>query len=450
MYMRQELNLTQTQKLSEKMLQSLQILQMNTQELEEYLKEKELENPLIELEENSSDSEEKNDFQEKLEWLAKSDEKNRIYYQDEQNEQREEREFLEKERGLPEYVLSQLIPFFKTEKDSEIYEFLVYSLDERGYLIDNVEELADKFFLSVEEMKVYIDRLKKCDPAGVGAADLQECLLLQLLRRENENQIVKQIVEHHLVELGKNQIPQIAKALKISRDEVVRACEEIRKLNPKPAQGFASKNHLSYLVPDVTVVKFKEYFEIILNEKNAYNKPFSSYYLSLMKEDSSIEVKEYLQEKYKQAQWIFQCVASRKDTMMKICRILVEEQKEFFEKGSAYLKPLRMQELAKKAGIHESTVSRAVKEKYLQCSWGIFPINYFFAQSVSGKEIHTKDTVKKELKKIIQEEDKEHPLSDQKIAEKMQEKGISISRRTVAKYRGQMGIADAGGRKVYL
>ena len=123
--MRQELNLTQTQKLSEKMLQSLQILQMNTQELEEYLKEKELENPLIELEENSSDSEEKNDFQEKLEWLAKSDEQNRIYYQDEQNEQREEREFLEKERGLPEYVLSQLIPFFKTEKDSEIYEFLV-------------------------------------------------------------------------------------------------------------------------------------------------------------------------------------------------------------------------------------------------------------------------------------------------------------------------------------
>ena len=136
--------------------------------------------------------------------------------------------------------------------------------------------------------------------------------------------------------------------------------------------------------------------------------------------------------------------------MMKICRILVEEQREFFEKGSAYLKPLRMQELAKKAGIHESTVSRAVKEKYLQCSWGIFPINYFFAQSVSGKEIHTKDTVKKELKKIIQEEDKEHPLSDQKIAEKMQEKGISISRRTVAKYRGQMGIADAGGRRVYL
>lgn len=448
--MRQELNLTQTQKLSEKMIQSLQILQMNTQELEEYLKEKELENPLIELEENSGDSEEQNDFQEKLEWLAKSDEQNRIYYQDEQNEQREEREFLEEERGLPEYVLSQLIPFLKTEKDSEIYEFLAYSLDERGYLIDNVEELADKFFLSVEEMKVYIDRLKKCDPMGVGAADLKECLLLQLLRRENENQIVKQIVEHYLVELGKNQIPQIAKALKISRAEVVKACEEIRKLNPKPAQGFASRNHLSYLVPDVTVVKFKEYFEIILNERNAYNRPFSSYYLSLMKEDSSIEVKEYLQEKYKQAQWIFQCVASRKDTMMKICRILVEEQKEFFEKGSVYLKPLRMQELAKKAGIHESTVSRAVKEKYLQCSWGIFPINYFFAQSVSAKETQIKDAVRKELQRIIEQENKSHPLSDQKIAEKMQEKGISISRRTVAKYRGQMGIADAGGRKVYL
>lgn len=447
--MRQELNLTQTQKLSEKMLQSLQILQMNTQELEEYLKEKELENPLIELEENSGDSEEKNDFREKLEWLAKSDEQNRIYYQDEQNEQREEREFSGEERGLPEYVLSQLIPFFKTEKDSEIYEFLVYSLDERGYLIDNVKELADKFLLSVEEMKVYIDRLKKCDPAGVGAADLKECLMLQLFRRENVNETVSQIVEHYLIELGENKIPQIAKALKISQDEVAKACKEIRKLNPKPAQGFASRNHLSYLVPDVTVVKFKEYFEIILNEKNTYNKPFSAYYLNLMKEDSSMEVKEYLQEKYKQAQWIFQCVSSRRDTLMKICKILVEEQKEFLEKGSAYLKPLRMQELAQKAGVHESTVSRAVKEKYLQCSWGIFPMNYFFAQSVSEKEIHTKDAVKKELEKVIQEEDKKHPLSDQKISDKMQEKGILVSRRTIAKYRSQIGIADAGRRKEY-
>ena len=257
-------------------------------------------------------------------------------------------------------------------------------------------------------------------------------------------------MKDYLVKVGKNQIPQIAKALKISIDEVVRACEEIRKLNPKPAQGFASRTHLKYLVPDVTVVKFKGYFEILLDETSSYSRTFSTYYLNLMKEDGASEVKEYLQEKYKQAQWIFQCVDSRRETMMKICRILVEEQKEFFEKGTVYLRPLRMRELAEKAGIHESTVSRAIKEKYLQCSWGIFPMNYFFAQSVSVKENQTKDAVKKELQRIIEQEDKTRPLSDQKIVEKMQEEGICISRRTVAKYRGQMGIADAGGRKVYL
>ena len=133
--------------------------------------------------------------------------------------------------------------------------------------------------------------------------------------------------------------------------------------------------------------------------------------------------------------------------MMKICRILVEEQKEFFEKGTVYLRPLRMRELAEKAGIHESTVSRAIKEKYLQCSWGIFPMNYFFAQSVSVKENQTKDAVKKELQRIIEQEDKTRPLSDQKIVEKMQEEGICISRRTVAKYRDQEGIPGASGRK---
>lgn len=447
--MRQELNLTQTQKLSEKMIQSLQILQMNTQELEEYLKEKELENPLIELEEITNRSEEEENFQRKLEWLAKSDEQNRVYYEEDREEQKDEQEFSKEELGLSEYVLSQLIPFFKTEEEREVYEFLVYSLDERGYLVETAEELGQKLRMSVEEIKKYIEQLKKCDPAGVGAKDLRECLLLQLERRENENKIIMKIVENYLVELSKNQIPQIAKALKISREEAVRACEEIRKLNPKPAQGFASRNHLTYLVPDITVVKFKGYFEILLNEKSSYSKPFSAYYLELMRKDDSAEVKEYLQEKYKQAQWIFQCVDSRRETMMKICRILVEEQKEFFENGSAYLKPLRMQELAEKAGIHESTVSRAVKEKYLQCSWGIFPMNYFFAQSVSSKESQTKDAVRKELQRIIEEEEKKHPLSDQKISEKMQEKGISISRRTVAKYRSQMGIADAGGRKEY-
>ena len=448
--MRQELNLTQTQKLSEKMIQSLQILQMNTQELEEYLKEKELENPLIELEEHSKWSEEKPNFQKKLEWIAKSDEQNRVYYEDEQEEQKQEREFAAEETELSKYVFSQLVPISKTQLDSEIYEFLVYSLDERGYLIETAKELAEKFSMPVEKMEGYINKLKKCDPAGVGAKDLRECLLLQLERRENKNEIIDKVVKDYLVKVGKNQIPQIAKALKISIDEVVRACEEIRKLNPKPAQGFASRTHLKYLVPDVTVVKFKGYFEILLDETSSYSRTFSTYYLNLMKEDGASEVKEYLQEKYKQAQWIFQCVDSRRETMMKICRILVEEQKEFFEKGTVYLRPLRMRELAEKAGIHESTVSRAIKEKYLQCSWGIFPMNYFFAQSVSVKENQTKDAVKKELQRIIEQEDKTRPLSDQKIAEKMQEKGISISRRTVAKYRGQMGIADAGGRKVYL
>ena len=448
--MRQELNLTQTQKLSEKMIQSLQILQMNTQELEEYLKEKELENPLIELEEHSKWSEENLNFQKKLEWIAKSDEQNRVYYEDEQEEQKQEREFSTEEVGLSEYVLSQLAPVSKTQLDSEIYEFLVYSLDERGYLIETAKELAEKFSMPVEKMEGYINKLKKCDPAGVGAKDLRECLLLQLERRENKNEIIDKVVKDYLVKVGKNQIPQIAKALKISIDEVVRACEEIRKLNPKPAQGFASRTHLKYLVPDVTVVKFKGYFEILLDETSSYSRTFSTYYLNLMKEDGASEVKEYLQEKYKQAQWIFQCVDSRRETMMKICRILVEEQKEFFEKGTVYLKPLRMRELAEKAGIHESTVSRAIKEKYLQCSWGIFPMNYFFAQSVSVKENQTKDAVKKELQRIIEQEDKTRPLSDQKIVEKMQEEGICISRRTVAKYRGQMGIADAGGRKVYL
>lgn len=448
--MKQELNLAQTPKLSQKMIQSLEILQMSSQELEAFLKEKELENPLFDLERTAQEPKEKSDLQRKLEWIARGDEQNRVYYREDHEEYEKEAAVWAPENGLAGYVLSQLISCFKTKQDEEIYEFLAYNLDDKGYLKDMPECLMEVFELSEDQAKEYLEEVKRCDPAGVGAENLKECLLIQLDRKQIGDETEKIIAEDYLEELGKNQVPRIAKAMGISVGRAAEACRRIKELNPKPSQGFSSRNNLRYLLPDVTVVKFKDYFDILLDENNQYTGQISPYYLDMMKQDHSAEVKEYLEDKYRQAQWIFQCISTRKETLMKVCKGLVENQREFFEKGPGHLRPLTMAALASQIQVHESTISRAVRDKYLQCAWGIYPLNYFFARSIKEQGEHnTLQKLKSSLHKMIEQEDKKHPLSDQKLADKLNEMGIAVSRRTIAKYRTQMQIPDAGGRKQY-
>ena len=445
--MEQNLILEQRQLLSQKMIQSLEILQMNTQELEQFLKDKALENPMLDLEEVYKTKDENSKLLKKLEWLEKTDEQNRVYYGQDHTDY-EPVNFQNQTEDFGSYLLSQLIEEFKTQREQEIYEILVYSLDERGYLKEIPDILIQTYGLTKKEINCYINKLKECEPAGVGAKDLEECLHLQLQRKHMLNGLEEKILHNYLTYVAKNQLKELSKLLNLPLDQVVQAVKNIKNLNPKPAQGFSSREHLKYLYPDITIVKFKDYFEILLNGDSHFTANINSYYVEMMNQENTDEVNNYLNEKYRQAKWILQCISSRRGTLLNITKALTQRQQDFFEKGPGYLRPLKLSDVAEELGIHESTVSRGIRDKYIQCSWGIYPMSYFFSRGILSEE--APDKIKSCIRKWIKNEDKKKPFSDQKIADLFKQQGIPISRRTVAKYRTQMGIRDAAGRKEYL
>ena len=444
--MEQNLILEQRQLLSQKMIQSLEILQMNTQELEQFLKDKALENPMLDLEEVYKTKDENSKLLKKLEWLEKTDEQNRVYYGQDHTDY-EPVNFQNQTEDFGSYLLSQLIEEFKTQREQEIYEILVYSLDERGYLKEIPDILIQTYGLTKKEINCYINKLKECEPAGVGAKDLEECLHLQLQRKHMLNGLEEKILHNYLTYVAKNQLKELSKLLNLPLDQVVQAVKNIKNLNPKPAQGFSSREHLKYLYPDITIVKFKDYFEILLDGDSHFTANINSYYVEMMNQENTDEVNNYLNEKYRQAKWILQCISSRRGTLLNITKALTQRQQDFFEKGPGYLRPLKLSDVAEELGIHESTVSRGIRDKYIQCSWGIYPMSCFFSRGILSEE--TPNKIKSCIRKWIKNEDKKKPFSDQKIADLFKQQGIPISRRTVAKYRTQMGIRDAAGRKEY-
>lgn len=465
---------TQEQKtsLSQKMIQSAEILQMDVQELETYVQQQALENPLIDLDEMergisgslSGDADrlrdDKEEFCRKLEWLNRTDEQNRIYYSEEyeEAENRDAWNFSEEENSLEDYVLSQLVMQIKSEKDYECMEFLAYSLDSRGYLTVDTEEIKKKLEIGQEDMDRYLELLQSVEPAGVGARSLEECLQIQLKRmhesgyfEEQEFEELMELAGSHMRALGKRHFVQIAEQMEISTEDVLKGYEMIRRLNPIPGNSFSSREDMRYVKPDVTVVKFEDYFEVLVNDANIPHISVNRQYLNMMNEDATGEVLDYLQNKYRQVQWVQRCIEERTSTLRKVAKEIVALQRGFFEKPDGRRVPMSLRDIAERLDIHESTVSRTVKNKFLQCPWGMYPMNYFFVKKVAADsvgEAMTPELVKSRIGEIIEKEDKKKPLSDQKISDQLKGMGIDVSRRTVAKYRGEMMIADTAGRKL--
>jgi RNA polymerase sigma-54 factor len=234
------------------------------------------------------------------------------------------------------------------------------------------------------------------------------------------------------------------------------AYEVIRSLCPKPGSGFSARETPVYITPDIIVVSFSDHFELLTNDYYFPSLSISGYYRSLMKESADDEVKAYLTDKIRQAKWVMKSIEQRRSTLMGCAQSIVELQEAFFRKGPGHLVPMTLADVAGKLGIHESTVSRAVKDKYIQCSMGVYPMGYFFSRGLSaagaasaGKGGASPDAAKALIKKLIAGEDRKKPLSDQKLTELMERQGVILSRRTVAKYRDELGIPGTTGRKEY-
>ena len=347
---------------------------------------------------------------------------------------------------LESFLCRQIAGLEVPERQRQLLYYLVGCLEDSGYLTTPPEELAVGAGVPEEELRRSIARLQTLEPAGVGAADLSQCLYLQL-QRIGDDGPATQIVLHHLEALARNRYHQIAQALHISQEEVRQAQQRIRQLDPRPGRQFSPPEPAPMVYPDVFVVEQEGEFVCDDHRRPAPMLHLNRYYQDLYRQTDDPEVKKYLAEKLVQAENVLFALRQRESTMLRCARFVAAGQQAFFRDGPRALRPMYMTEAAQALDVHLSTVSRAVKDKYLQCRQGVFPLSYFFsAPAPDGSDV-SRRAVLLQLRELIDGEDKAHPLSDEKLRCLLEQKGCVLSRRTVAKYREELGIPGTAGRR---
>jgi RNA polymerase sigma-54 factor len=328
---------------------------------------------------------------------------------------------------------------------------IIGNIDDYGYFKSTVEELATGTGLAPEKILEVLKAIQAFDPAGVGARDLRECMLIQLERTGQQSTLEYRIIRDFMEALGKRRIPEIARGTGVEVDEVQDALENIARLEPRPGRAFLPDND-QYVLPEVFVQRSGDDFVVTTNNEHIPHLRISNTYKDLMAQgENAGEVRYYIREKIRAGKFLIKSLHQRQQTISNIAKEIVKRQREFMEKGVAYLKPLTMVQVAEVVGVHETTVSRGVSGKYIDTPQGIFEMKYFFTagiQTDSGAGM-SNTSVKDMISDIFKNEDTSKPLSDQEVVKMLKEKGIVIARRTVAKYRTELNILPSNLRKVY-
>jgi len=353
--------------------------------------------------------------------------------------------------SLQEMLLEQVRESSVPKENWPIAEMIIGNIDDYGYFKATVEELAASTGLPAEKILEVLKSIQTFDPAGVGARDLRECLMLQLERTGQQESLEYRIVRDFMEALGKRRIPEIARGTGCEVDEVQDALENIARLEPRPGRAFLPDND-QYVLPEVFVQRSGDEFVVTTNNEHIPHLRISNTYKDLMSQgQNSSEVRNYIREKIRAGKFLIKSLHQRQQTILNIAKEIVKRQREFMEKGVAFLKPLTMVQVAEVVGVHETTVSRAVSGKYIDTPQGIFEMKYFFTagiQTASGDGM-SNTSVKDMIADIFKKEDAAKPLSDQEVVKMLKEKGIVIARRTVAKYRTELNILPSNLRKVY-
>lgn len=432
-------HLRQELKLSPQILQSMKLLQMNSQELLEYLETAREENPLIEQEEPYDLRREYENLRRQANWV---DAGISVAGQGGVPERgRRDREI----EGLQAFLADQLDRMHLPKARGVLCKYLAQIVDEDGYLPqEDLDALPDELPKSL--LREALDTIQSLDPPGVGARDLSECLMIQLSRRGEKNDLARRVVQEFLPQLGQRHYGVIARAIGVSIQEIEAAAKLISELEPHPGRAFLPEEDVSYLRPDVFIAEVDGQLQVILNEYYLPRITISGYYLRLLEEADEKETREYLKEKLQQAKWVIWGLESRGSTLRRCAQEALETQRAFFAGNTAELVPMSLKELSEKLSLNPGTVSRAICGKYLQCRQGTYPLRYFFSGAV-GEAGPSQQAVKQKILLLVKEEDAAHPLSDQAICEFLAGQGIRIARRTVAKYRIQLGIPSSAARK---
>lgn len=458
----------QTQKLvmTQDLRQSIELLPLSTLELADRISAELVENPMLEEELSSERSKspelysvddlrrkEKNDFLKNSDpgWQdsfsldkpqyrgSDASDRNQKYIESSPNTQ-----------SLSEHLLWQLRISPLKEKEMEIAEILVSMLDDRGFISQTKEELAAEIGVSAKTIRKVLEQIHQLDPLGIGANSIQETLLIQAKILKPEDSNLHDLISNYLKDLEKLDYRGISKKMGLSVEAIESMAADIKKLEPFPATLYIPKKP-DYVVPDVIVREIDGEFSILLNDEWLPKLKINKEYKGILKKGAKDSDKEYISSKLNSAEWLIRSVNQRRQTLYRVVSAIIELQTEFFRKGVRFLRPLTLKDIAERLDLHESTVSRITSNKYVQTSWGILELKWFFSSGLKSKSseggMESSKTIHDIIRNLVKEEDPENPLSDQDIVEKIESKGIEIARRTVAKYRKILKILPSNQRK---
>ncbi|MCX7747254.1 MAG: RNA polymerase factor sigma-54 [Clostridia bacterium] len=449
-----DLNLVQSQKLllTPQLKQALEILRMNSQELMEYIEDEMETNPVLEFADQD-------DSLDEINYPVEAEQHDWEYESASSISLREDRFDLESlaadkytlKLSLKEHLLFQLHTSDLNEKETMMGEYMIDNLDDDGYLTISLSQIAKFFNIPSDKVANVLKNVQKFDPPGVFARDLKECLMIQVKSMDHAHEDILKVIQLYLDDLASNKLAYVAKKMGLSVEKVAEIFDFIKSLEPRPGREFYNGDDVKYIVPDIMIRNIRNKFEVVINEDAIPLLNINLYYKEIVHKDINIEARKFIQTKMDSAAWLIRCLEQRKVTLRKVAECILNKQLAFFESGVRAIKPLTMKAVANEVDMHESTVSRTVNGKYIECQWGIFEMRYFFTGKLNnqqGDEISV-ENIKLMLKNLIKSEDKRNPLSDHELTELMKKEGVQISRRTVAKYRIEMGILNTNKRKRY-
>jgi RNA polymerase sigma-54 factor len=481
----QSTQLRQELKINPRLYQAMDLLYMPLLDLQQHLKQELLNNPFLDLVEAEEDEEEEQEGEatEPAQAETEDERTGEIDWEEilldgfdtagGRREEHEEREYFEPvtvaTRDLSDHLRDQVSLLELSPRQMLLADEFIGNINDDGYLACGVDDIvralndvvtkaAEEAGRETEDLPLYtmeegermLATVQTLDPPGVGAQDLRECLLLQLKEAGLEQSVPYRLVRDCFEELINHRWSEISKRFGISAGDVQKAADEIAKLDPKPGLQYGSRDD-NYIIPDLIVEKIDDRYHVFLNDANLPRLKLSRAYQEIARDKKKFdgENKEFISNKLNSANWMIQAIEQRRQTMLKVMNYIVERQREFFEKGIQYLKPLTLREVAEVINMHESTVSRVTNEKFVQTPRGVLPLKFFFSSGLAtsdGEDVSARG-IKAQLQKLVQEEDPKHPLTDQAIVNILRESGVQIARRTVAKYRDQLGVLSARMRK---
>lgn len=467
MELRQRPELRQKVTLSPQVYQGLRMLAMPVLEIRQLVENELLENPVLEVEdedgaedpdesldelaEREASAEEAEAWDEWLEMYEDLDSGQTEAPRDPNAESVNAEEFLGGVVSFDDHLLDQLSMIDLSPEVARAAAAIVGTLDDDGFFVGDCGEIAAIADVTKEQAEEALKVVQQLDPPGVGARTLTEALSIQLDYLGMDEPVLLRIIEDHLPDVAASRYRKLSRALKVGEDEIGRLLEILRGLNPRPAGAYSPGQSPGYIIPDVALRRFGDEWMIIPNGEAVPTLHVSTRYRSMLKSDSAVDdtTRRYLRDRVRSAQTFIRNLDRRKDTVSRISRIILDVQSEFFEDGKGPLRPLRLEDVAVELGVHLSTVSRGVTGKYMATPYGLFELKHFFSggyRSSTGMDVAA-TTVKSRLKDLVHEEDPEHPLSDQAIAELLTEAGVTVARRTVAKYREELGIEPSWARR---